>query len=51
MSKDIKQIPVRLDRELYSDVKDRLKEIDRSFNSYVLQLIKKDLNKGESQNE
>lgn len=41
----IKQIPVRLEESLYNEVQDRLKELDRSFNSYVKQLIKEDLKK------
>ena len=42
-----KQIPVRLEEELYNQVKEKLKEIDRSFNSYVKQLIKEDIKRGE----
>ncbi|MGL5347565.1 MAG: hypothetical protein ACRDA3_09435 [Peptostreptococcaceae bacterium] len=41
----IKQIPVRLEESLYNEVQDRLRELDRSFNSYVKQLIKEDLKK------
>lgn len=41
-----KQIPVRLEEELYNQVKERLKEVDRSFNSYIKQLIKEDIKKG-----
>ena len=44
----IKQIPVRLEEELYNQVKERLKEVDRSFNSYVKQLIKEDIKRGEN---
>ncbi|MGL5348177.1 MAG: hypothetical protein ACRDA3_12565 [Peptostreptococcaceae bacterium] len=41
-----KQIPVRLDIDLYEQMQERIKELDRSFNSYVKQLIKEDLKKG-----
>ena len=41
-----KQIPVRIDIELYEEVKKKLKEVDRSFNNYITQLIKEDLRKG-----
>lgn len=41
-----KQLPIRIENELYEEVKKKLKEIDRSFNSYVIQLIKEDLRKG-----
>ena len=34
-----KQLPIRIENELYEEVKKKLKEIDRSFNSYVIQLI------------
>ena len=41
-----KQLPIRIENELYEEVKKKLKEIDRSFNNYVIQLIKEDLRKG-----
>ena len=41
-----KQLPIRIENELYEEDKKKLKEIDRSFNSYVIQLIKEDLRKG-----
>ena len=41
-----KQLPIRIENELYEEVKKKLKEIDRSFNCYVIQLIKEDLRKG-----
>lgn len=45
MSKTLKQVPVRIENELYEKAKLALEEEDRSFNKYVLQLIKKDLKK------
>lgn len=39
----MKQISLRLDDELHKEVKHLLVEIDKSFNDYVLQLIRKDL--------
>ena len=41
-----KQLPIRIENELYEEVKQKLIDIDRSFNSYVIQLIKEDLRKG-----
>lgn len=41
----IKQTTVRIDDELLKQVKYRLIEENKSFNEYVLELIKKDLEK------
>lgn len=49
-----KQIPIRIEIQTYEEVQTRLKEVDRSFNNYVIQLIKQDLKnnlKGTSNNE
>lgn len=35
---------VRLDDEMHKEVKHLLVEIDKSFNDYVIELIKNDLN-------
>lgn len=42
-----KQVPVRLEESFYKEVKKKLIDIDRSFNSYVIQLIKEDMKKGD----
>lgn len=39
----MKQISLRLNDDLHKQVKYLLVEIDKSFNEYVLELIKKDL--------
>lgn len=39
----MKQISLRLDDELHKQVKHLLVEIDKSFNEYVLELIKQDI--------
>lgn len=39
----MKQISLRLDDELHKEVRHLLVEIGKSFNEYVLELIKKDL--------
>lgn len=41
----IKQTTVRIDDELLKQVKYKLIEENKSFNEYVLELIKKDLDK------
>jgi predicted HicB family RNase H-like nuclease len=44
----IKQISLRLDDELHKEVKYLLVEIEKSFNEYVLELIRKDLKERKS---
>jgi predicted HicB family RNase H-like nuclease len=39
----LKQISLRLDNDLHKEVKYLLVEIEKSFNEYVLGLIRKDL--------
>ena len=41
----MKQISVRLDDELHNKVKHLLVDIEKSFNEYVIELIKQDLEK------
>jgi predicted HicB family RNase H-like nuclease len=41
----MKQISLRLDDELHKQVKYLLVELEKSFNEYVLELIKQDLEK------
>ena len=41
----MKQISLRLDDDLHKEVKYLLVDLDKSFNEYVLELIKKDLQK------
>lgn len=44
---EIKQTTVRIDDELLKQVKYKLIEENKSFNEYVLELIKKDLDKSD----
>nr|DAE54192.1 MAG TPA: antitoxin [Caudoviricetes sp.] len=44
-----KQIPLRIDNNIYNKLKEAAKEEDRSVNSYIVQLIKKDLKKKEGE--
>lgn len=44
-----KQIPLRIDDNIYNKLKEAAKEEDRSVNSYIVQLIKKDLKKKEGE--
>lgn len=44
-----KQIPLRIDNNIYDKLKEAAKEEDRSVNSYIVQLIKKDLKKKEGE--
>lgn len=39
----MKQTTVRIDDELYKSIKKHLIDIDKTFNEYVTELIKKDL--------
>ena len=39
----MKQVSLRLDDELHKEVKYLLIELDKSFNTYVIELIRKDL--------
>jgi len=39
----VKQISIRLDDALHKEVRHLLIEIEKSFNEYVLELIRKDL--------
>jgi len=41
----VKQVTVRLDEELHKKIKYLVLEIDKSINDYILELIKKDLEK------
>ena len=40
---NVKQISIRLDDALHKEVRHLLIEIEKSFNEYVLELIRKDL--------
>lgn len=40
-----KQIPLRMNNDIYEKLKKVAEEDDRSVNSYIVQLIKKDLKK------
>ena len=44
-----KQMPLRIDSDIYDKLKEAAKEEDRSVNSYIVQLIKKDLKKKEGE--
>ena len=44
-----KQIPLRIDDNIYNKLKEAAKDEDRSVNSYIVQLIKKDLKKKEGE--
>lgn len=44
-----KQIPLRMDDNIYNKLKEAAKDEDRSVNSYIIQLIKKDLKKKEGE--
>lgn len=44
-----KQMPLRIDDNIYNKLKEAAKEEDRSVNSYIVQLIKKDLKKKEGE--
>ena len=44
-----KRMPVRIDSDIYDKLKEAAKKEDRSINSYIVQLIKKDLKKKEGE--
>ena len=44
-----KQRPLRMDDNIYNKLKEAAKDEDRSVNSYIIQLIKKDLKKKEGE--
>ena len=44
-----KQMPLRIDSDIYDKLKEAAKKEDRSINSYIVQLIKKDLKKKEGE--
>lgn len=44
-----KQMPLRIDSDIYDKLKEAAKKEDRSVNSYIVQLIKKDLKKKEGE--
>ena len=44
-----KQIPLRMDDNIYNKLKEAAKDEHRSVNSYIIQLIKKDLKKKEGE--
>ncbi|WP_373845242.1 YlcI/YnfO family protein [Clostridium sp.] len=47
----IKQISVRFDDELHKEVKYLLVDIDKSFNEYILDLVRKDLERRKKEKE